>query len=51
MLLVELREPEDGLQTVFLRRHLVFLDAVDEESVVRGHAAERSHEDCRDEDR
>ena len=29
----------------------MFLDAVDEESVVRGHAAERSHEDFRDEDR
>ena len=49
--LVELRELAHRLQAVFLRRHLVFLDAVDEESVVRGHTAERSHEDFRDEDR
>lgn len=49
--LVEVREPEDGIQTVFLRRHLVFLDAVDEESVIRGHTSERSHENFRDEDR
>lgn len=51
MLLVELRELAHRLEAVFLRRHLVFLDAVDEESVVRGHAAERSHQDLRDEDR
>ena len=49
--LVEVHEPEDGLPTVFPRRHLVFLDAVDEESVIRGHAAERSHQDLRVEDR
>ena len=51
MFLVEVNEPADGLRGVFLRRHLVFLDAVDEESVIRGHAAERSHKDFRDEDR
>ncbi len=51
VLLVEFREREHRLQAVFLRRHLVFLDAVDKESVVRGHTAERSHQNFRDEDR
>ena len=49
--LVEVREPEYGLQIVFPRRHPAFLDTVDEEPVVRGHAAERSYEDFRDENR
>ena len=49
MLLVEAHELEEGILAVLLRRHLVFLDAVDEEPVVRGHAPERSHEDLRDE--
>ena len=51
MLLVEVHELEEGIPAVLLRRHLVFLDAVDEEPVVRGHAPERSHEDLRDENR
>ena len=51
MLLVELRERKHGAQAVFLCCHLVFLDARDEESVIRGHTPERSHEDFRDEDR
>ena len=49
--LVEVHEPEDGIQTVFPRRHLVFRNTILKEPVVRGHAAERSHEDLRDEDR
>ena len=49
--LVKVHEPEDGLQAVFPRRHLVCRNAILKESVVRGHAPGRSHEDFRDEDR
>ena len=49
--LVEVDEPEDGVQAVFLRRHLVCRNANLKESVVRGHAPERSHKDFRDENR
>lgn len=49
--LVEVHEPEDGIQTVFLRRHFVFRNTILKEPVIRGHTAERSHEDLRDEDR
>ena len=51
VLLVELRELAHRLQAVFLRCHFVFCNAILKEPVVRGHAAERSHEDFRDEDR
>ena len=48
--LVEVHAPEDGIQTVFLRRHFVFRNTILKEPVIRGHAAERSQEDFRDED-
>ena len=51
VLLVEVHELADGLRAVFSRRHLVCRNAILKESVVRGHAPERSHEDFRDEDR
>ena len=49
--LVELRELAHRLQAVFPHRYLVCRNAILEESVVRGHAPERSHQDFRDEDR
>ena len=51
VLLVKVHEPADGLRAVFSRRHLVCRNAILKESVVRGHAPERSHEHFRDEDR
>ena len=49
--LVKHHELEDGLPVVFPRRHLVFRNTILKEPFVRGHAAERSHEDFRDEER
>lgn len=51
MLLVEVDEPEDGVQAVFPRRHLACRNAILKESVVHGRTPERSHEYFRDEDR
>ena len=49
--LVKIRELAHRLQAVFRRCHLVCRNAILKESVVRGHAPERSHQDFRDEDR